>query len=66
MANSVKRGKGIQGQDRVGYDLSLTYRLGVMFSAFWNSQVRGKVVALAVLLVIIILATAYGQVILNE
>lgn len=66
MANSVKGGKGIQSQDRVGYDLSLTYRLGVMFSAFWNSQVRGKVVALAVLLVIIILATAYGQVILNE
>ncbi|MBB3313953.1 putative ATP-binding cassette transporter [Rhizobium sp. BK196] len=66
MANSVKGGKGIQGQDRVGYDLSLTYRLGVMFSAFWNSQVRGKVVGLAILLVLIILATAYGQVILNE
>jgi len=66
MANSVKGGKGIQGQDRVGYDLSLTYRLGVMFSAFWNSQVRGKVVGLAILLVVIILMTAYGQVILNE
>ncbi|MBB3658734.1 putative ATP-binding cassette transporter [Rhizobium sp. BK650] len=37
-----------------------------MFSAFWNSQVRGKVLLLATLLVIIILATAYGQVILNE
>ncbi len=66
MANDNNRGRGIQNQDRVGYDLSLTYRLGVMFSAFWNSQVRGKVVALAILLVLIILATAYGQVILNE
>ncbi|WP_184400001.1 ABC transporter ATP-binding protein/permease [Rhizobium sp. BK650] len=66
MANDIKRGRGIQSQDRVGYDLSLTYRLGVMFSAFWNSQVRGKVLLLATLLVIIILATAYGQVILNE
>ena len=66
MKNDVKRGKNIQSQDRVGYDLSLTYRLGVMFSAFWNSQVRGKVVGLAILLVVIILATAYGQVILNE
>ncbi|MBB3594578.1 putative ATP-binding cassette transporter [Rhizobium sp. BK529] len=66
MANDVKRGRGIQSQDRVGYDLSLTYRLGVMFSAFWNSQVRGKVLLLATSLVIIILATAYGQVILNE
>lgn len=66
MKNDVKGGKGIQSQDRVGYDLSLTYRLGVMFSAFWNSQVRGKVVGLAILLVVIILMTAYGQVILNE
>ncbi len=36
MADKTKGGPGIRKQDRVGYDLSLTYRLGVMFSAFWN------------------------------
>jgi putative ATP-binding cassette transporter len=42
MVDKIKRRPGIQGQDRVGYDFSLTYRLGVMFSAFWNSDVRGR------------------------
>ncbi|MGO8077482.1 ABC transporter ATP-binding protein/permease, partial [Rhizobium leguminosarum] len=37
-----------------------------MFSAFWNSEVRGKVLFLATVLILVILATSYGQVILNE
>ncbi|WP_183905936.1 MULTISPECIES: ABC transporter ATP-binding protein/permease [Rhizobium] len=66
MADKIERRPGIRRQDRVGYDLSLTYRLGVMFSAFWNSEVRGKVLFLATVLILVILATSYGQVILNE
>ena len=66
MVDKIKRRPGIQGQDRVGYDFSLTYRLGVMFSAFWNSEVRGRVLFLATVLILVILMTAYGQVILNE
>jgi putative ATP-binding cassette transporter len=66
MADNVKGRPGIQGQDRVGYDLSLGYRLKVMFSAFWNSKVRGKVLLLATILIVVILVTAYGQVILNR
>ncbi|MBB2831989.1 UNVERIFIED_ORG: putative ATP-binding cassette transporter [Rhizobium esperanzae] len=66
MADKTKGRPGIRRQDRVGYDFSLTYRLGVMFSAFWNSQVRGKVLFLATVLILVILLTAYGQVILNE
>jgi putative ATP-binding cassette transporter len=62
----VKGRPSIQGQDRVGYDLSLGYRLKVMFSAFWDSNVRGKILLLALILVVVILATAYGQVILNR
>ncbi|MBB4238276.1 ABC transporter ATP-binding protein/permease [Rhizobium esperanzae] len=66
MADKIEGRPGIRRPDRVGYDLSLTYRLGVMFSAFWNSQVRGKVLFLATVLILVILATSYGQVILNE
>lgn len=66
MADKIEGRPGIRRQDRVGYDLSLTYRLRVMFSAFWNSQVRGKVLFLATVLILVILATSYGQVILNE
>ncbi|MBX5085998.1 ABC transporter ATP-binding protein/permease [Rhizobium lentis] len=66
MAEKIEGRPGIRRQDRVGYDFSLTYRLGVMFSAFWNSHVRGKVLFLATVLILVILLTAYGQVILNE
>ncbi|PDV85975.1 glycosyl transferase family 1 [Rhizobium sp. H4] len=66
MADKTKGRPGIRRQDGVGYDFSLTYRLGVMFSAFWNSEVRGKVLFLATVLILVILATSYGQVILNE
>ncbi|TAW01056.1 ABC transporter ATP-binding protein/permease [Rhizobium ruizarguesonis] len=66
MADNIEGRPGIRRQDRVGYDFSLTYRLGVMFSAFWNSEVRGRVLFLATVLILVILATSYGQVILNE
>ncbi|MDV4156387.1 MULTISPECIES: ABC transporter ATP-binding protein/permease [Rhizobium] len=66
MADKIEGRPGIVRQDRVGYDFSLTYRLGVMFSAFWNSEVRGRVLFLATVLILVILATSYGQVILNE
>lgn len=62
----VKGRPSIQAQDRVGYDLSLGYRLKLMFSAFWDSNVRGKILILALILVGVILATAYGQVVLNR
>ena len=62
----VKGRPSIQAQDRVGYDLSLGYRLKLMFSAFWDSDVRGRVLVLAVILLAVILGTAYGQVILNR
>ncbi|MBX5158244.1 MULTISPECIES: ABC transporter ATP-binding protein/permease [unclassified Rhizobium] len=66
MADKIEGRPGIRRHDRVGYDLSLTNRLGVMFSAFWNSQVRGKVLFLATVLILVILLTSYGQVILNQ
>lgn len=66
MADDVEGRPSIQGQDRVGYDLSLGYRLKLMFAAFWDSKVRGKILLLASILLAVILATAYGQVILNR
>ncbi|KQV73082.1 ABC transporter ATP-binding protein/permease [Rhizobium sp. Root1220] len=66
MADDVKDRPSIQGQDRVGYDLSLIYRLKVMFSAFWSSRVRGRVLVLSTALIAVILATAYATVILNQ
>ncbi|MBB3316349.1 MULTISPECIES: ABC transporter ATP-binding protein/permease [unclassified Rhizobium] len=66
MADDLEGRPSIQGQDRVGYDLSLGYRLKVMFSAFWHSPVRGKVLVIAPALIGIILATAYATVILNQ
>jgi putative ATP-binding cassette transporter len=66
MADDVKGRPSIQGQDRVGYDLSLAFRLKVMFSAFWHSRVRAPVLVLSTALIGIILATAYATVILNQ
>ncbi|MBZ9790776.1 ABC transporter ATP-binding protein/permease [Rhizobium sp. 3T7] len=66
MADDLEGRPSIQGQDRVGYDLSLGYRLRVMFSAFWHSPVRGRVLVIATALIAIILATAYATVILNQ
>ena len=55
-----------QGNEQVGYDLSLFFRLRMMFSAFWNSPVRIKLIILVVALFAIILVTAYVQVLLNN
>lgn len=55
-----------QGNEQVGYDLSLFFRLRMMFSAFWNSPVRVKLIILIVALFAIILVTAYVQVLLNS
>ncbi|KRB62866.1 glycosyl transferase family 1 [Rhizobium sp. Root708] len=66
MADEVKAKPTIQAQDRVGYELSLAYRVKVMFSAFWSSNVRGRVLVLGTALIGIILATAYATVILNQ
>jgi putative ATP-binding cassette transporter len=55
-----------QGDDRVGYELSVLRRLGVMLSAFWNSAVRYKIISITVALFAIIFITAYVQVMLNE
>ena len=55
-----------QGNEQVVYDLSLFFRLRMMFSAFWNSPVRIKLIILVVALFAIILVTAYVQVLLNN
>ncbi|NLR99342.1 ABC transporter ATP-binding protein/permease [Rhizobium sp. P38BS-XIX] len=54
------------GNEQVGYDLSLFFRLRMMFSAFWNSPVRLKIISLTVALFAIIMITAYVQVLLNS
>src|SRR5262250_1670362 len=66
MAVETKGKSSIQGDDRVGYDLTLFYRVKMMFSAFWSSTVRLKLICLVVFLFLIILVTAYVQVLLNE
>jgi vitamin B12/bleomycin/antimicrobial peptide transport system ATP-binding/permease protein len=66
MAVDSQSKPSIQGDDRVGYELSVFYRLGVMLSAFWNSAVRYKIIAITVALFAIIFITAYVQVMLNE
>ncbi|MET0747871.1 MAG: ABC transporter ATP-binding protein/permease, partial [Rhizobium sp.] len=55
-----------QGDARVGYDLSVFYRLRMMTSAFWHSPVRVRLISLVVSLFVVILVTAYVQVLLNE
>ncbi|OLP60183.1 glycosyl transferase family 1 [Xaviernesmea oryzae] len=55
-----------RGSGGASPNLSLAYRLGVMFSAFWSSSVRVKVLSLGPAMIIVILATAYMTVILNE
>ncbi|MFP5077478.1 ABC transporter ATP-binding protein/permease [Rhizobium sp. YIM 134829] len=62
----LKRETRRAARDGGALDLSLTYRLGVMMQAFWASKVRLKVLGLGSLLILIILATAYMTVILNE
>ena len=66
MAVETKGESSIQGDDRVGYELTLFYRLKMMCSAFWSSPVRLKLICLVVSLFAIVFATAYVQVLLNE
>ena len=66
MAVEAQAKPNIQGNEQVGYDLSLFFRLRMMFSAFWNSPVRIKIISLTVALFLIILVTAYVQVLLNS
>jgi putative ATP-binding cassette transporter len=66
MAVETQVKPNIQGNDRVGYDLSVLYRLRMMGSAFWYSAVRVKIVSLTVALLVIIVGTAYIQVLLNN
>lgn len=66
MAVETQAKPTIQGNEQVGYDLSLLYRLRMMFSAFWNSAVRIKIISLTVSLFVVILFTAYVQVLLNN
>ncbi|MGO8448102.1 ABC transporter ATP-binding protein/permease, partial [Rhizobium ruizarguesonis] len=61
IADKIEGRPGIRRHDRVGYDFSLTYRLGFMFSAFWNSEVRGRVLFLATVLILVILAVGRRQ-----
>jgi putative ATP-binding cassette transporter len=66
MAVETQAKPNLQGNEQVGYDLSLFFRLRMMFSAFWNSPVRIKIISLTVALFLIILVTAYVQVLLNS
>ncbi len=66
MAVDTQTKPGVQESDRVGYELSVFHRLGMMFSAFWNSNVRIKLILLVVALLAVIFSTAYVQVLLND
>lgn len=66
MAVEAQAKPNIQGNEQVGYDFSLFFRLKMMFSAFWNSPVRFKIISLTVALFAIIMVTAYVQVLLNS
>ncbi|MBB6485479.1 ABC transporter ATP-binding protein/permease [Rhizobium lusitanum] len=66
MAVEAQAKPNIQGNEQVGYDFSLFFRLKMMFSAFWNSPVRIKIISLTAALLVIILLTAYVQVLLNS
>ncbi|MBO9100230.1 MULTISPECIES: ABC transporter ATP-binding protein/permease [unclassified Rhizobium] len=66
MAVDTTEKPSVQGDARVGYDLSVLYRLRMMLSAFWHSPVRVRLISLVVSLFVIILVTAYVQVLLNE
>ncbi|MDI7864879.1 ABC transporter ATP-binding protein/permease [Rhizobiaceae bacterium n13] len=52
--------------DQSEFDLSFFSRIRMMFSAFWTSRVRMKVILLSAALLTIILATAYAQILLNR
>lgn len=66
MAVDTQAKPAVQANDRVGYDLSVLARLRMMFSAFWHSNVRVKLISIVVALFAVIFATAYVQVLLNE
>ncbi|KAA0698791.1 ABC transporter ATP-binding protein/permease [Neorhizobium sp. P12A] len=66
MAVDTQAKPSIQGDDRVGYELSTLDRLRMMFSAFWSSSVRVKLILIVVALFAVIFITAYVQVMLNE
>ena len=52
--------------DQVEFDIRFSARLRMMFSAFWTSQVRTKVLVLSTILLALILATAFVQILLNR
>lgn len=58
--------KPLSEMDQVEFDISFFARLGMMFSAFWKSRIRTRIVALSIALLIIILATAFAQILLNR
>lgn len=66
MAFDTNGKPGIQGDPRVGYDLSVWYRVRMMFIAFWHSPVRVRLLSIVFFLFAIILVTAYVQVMLND
>ncbi len=56
-----------EGKDaQQAYELPLSGQLRMMLSAFWSSPVRGRVLALTVALLIVIVATTYATYRLNE
>lgn len=67
MTVNDQAGAHAPGQDSSGgYDLPFSQQVKMMGGAFWASGVRSRVVTLAIALLFVILATAYGQLILNE
>jgi len=66
MAFDTNGKPGVQGDARVGYDLSVLYRLRMMVIAFWQSPVRVRLLSIVCSLFVIILVTAYVQVLLNS
>jgi vitamin B12/bleomycin/antimicrobial peptide transport system ATP-binding/permease protein len=54
------------GQTDANADVGLMSQLDMMFSALWSSPARGSIVAITAGAVIVVVATAYGQVRLNR
>ncbi len=52
--------------DQVEFDIRFSARLRMMFSAFWTSQVRTRVLVLSTVLLALILGTAFVQILLNR
>lgn len=59
-------GHGPGQEAATAYELPIGAQVKMMVGAFWHSRVRSRVLWQSLALLLVILATAYGQIILNE